>query len=85
MSLEQLEDLKTLFKLTSGDVEVFQTYFDILAEPKAADEIKRDLLLYDKFISPEFRVSFGGSRWNVHNIVHLVDKDSKMYIKEIDE
>jgi hypothetical protein len=85
VSLKQLEDIKNRFNLTSGDIEVFATYFNILKEPKSAVSIKSDLLLYNDFISLAFRKSFGGSDWNVNNIVDMVNRDPKMYIKEIDE
>ena len=85
VSLKQLEDIKNRYSLTSGDVEVFATYFNILKEPKSAVGIKSDLSLYNNFISFDFRAAFGGSDWNVENIVQLVDRDPKMYIKEIDE
>jgi hypothetical protein len=84
-SLKQLEDIKKRYKLSSGDVEVFATYFNILKEPKNAVSIKSDLRLYNDFIGPAFRASFGGSEWNVNNIVDMVNSDPKMYIKEIDE
>ena len=85
VSLKQLEDIKSRFNLTSGDIEVFTTYFNILKEPKSAVSIKSDLCLYNDFISLAFRESFGGSEWNVDNIVRMVNRDPKMYIKEIDE
>mmetsp|Transcript_4630 Transcript_4630/g.6756 ORF Transcript_4630/g.6756 Transcript_4630/m.6756 type:complete len:516 (+) Transcript_4630:139-1686(+) len=85
VSLKQLEDIKNRFNLTSGDIEVFATYFNILKEPKSAVSIKSDLLLYNDFISLAFRKSFGGSDWNVDNIVDMVNRDPKMYIKEIDD
>eukprot|EP00574_Skeletonema_japonicum_P002923 CAMPEP_0201718292 /NCGR_PEP_ID=MMETSP0593-20130828/3834_1 /ASSEMBLY_ACC=CAM_ASM_000672 /TAXON_ID=267983 /ORGANISM="Skeletonema japonicum, Strain CCMP2506" /LENGTH=515 /DNA_ID=CAMNT_0048208555 /DNA_START=180 /DNA_END=1727 /DNA_ORIENTATION=+ len=85
VSLKQLEDIKSRFNLTGGDVDVFTTYFNILKEPKSAESIKSDLLLYNDFISPLFRKSFGGSEWNVSNIISMVDRDPTMYIKEIDD
>lgn len=84
-SLNQLEDIKSRFGLGTGDVEVFTTYFNILKEPKSAVKIKSDLLLYNDFINPVFRKAFGGSEWNVGNILSMVDRDPTMYIKEIDE
>lgn len=85
ISLKQLEDIKNRFNLTSGDIEVFTTYFNILKVPKSAVSIKSDLCLYNDFISRAFRASFGGSEWNVDNIVRMVNRDPEMYIKEIDE
>eukprot|EP00573_Skeletonema_grethae_P001419 CAMPEP_0201690228 /NCGR_PEP_ID=MMETSP0578-20130828/3690_1 /ASSEMBLY_ACC=CAM_ASM_000663 /TAXON_ID=267565 /ORGANISM="Skeletonema grethea, Strain CCMP 1804" /LENGTH=515 /DNA_ID=CAMNT_0048175137 /DNA_START=160 /DNA_END=1707 /DNA_ORIENTATION=- len=84
-SLNQLEDIKSRFGLGTGDVEVFTTYFNILKEPKSAVKIKSDLLLYNDFINPVFRKAFGGSEWNVGNILSMVDRDPTMYIKEIDD
>lgn len=84
-SMIQLENLKIRYKMTDGDVEVFATYFDILVEPKDAVKIKSDLILYNKFISPAFRKSFGGSEFNIDNIIKMVERDPTMYIKEIDD
>jgi hypothetical protein len=84
-SLKQLEVIKKRYNLTTGDVDVFATYFNILKEPKSAVDIMSDLSLYNDFIDPAFRVSFGGSEWNVKNIIDMVRRDPEMYIKEIDE
>jgi len=84
-SLEQLERKKEEHGLNDGDVEVLTTYFDILAEPKDAVRIKSDLRLYNEFIDPAFRLSFGGSEWNEEKIIEIVDRDPTMYVKEIDD
>ncbi len=84
-SLKQLEDIKCRFGLGTCDIEVFTTYFNILKEPKSSVNIKSDLLLYNDFISPVFRKGFGGSEWNLGNILSMVDRDPTMYVKEIDE
>jgi len=84
-SLKQLEVIKKRYNLTTGDAEVFATYFNILKEPKSAVDIMSDLSLYNDFIDPAFRVSFGGSEWNVKNIIDMVKRDPDMYIKEIDD
>lgn len=63
-SLAQLEDLKTRFGLDKGDIDVFQTYFEILSQPKTLTGIKSDLIRYDNLIDAQFRLAFGGSEFN---------------------
>jgi predicted lipase len=86
LSLEGLENLKRQLNLTSGDVQIFETYFKILSnKTKYATDIKRDLCLYSKYINPLFVVEFGGSEFNLQTIEDLVDKDESSYVHYMDD
>lgn len=84
-SLNQLEELQGRYKLTDGDVTVFETYFGILKEPKNMVEIKSDIELYNKYISAAFRFSFGGKDFNLGSIIRAIERDPTMKIHEIDD
>jgi len=71
-SLRELENLRNEFRLNEGDLKVFQTYFDILAQPRNLTSINIDLILYDKYISPQFRFAFGGTQFNRKNIEDMM-------------
>lgn len=84
-SLKEIENLKTLHKLTDGDIAVFKTYFEILERPKDAVKIKSDFHLYSQYIDPLFTVSFGGKDFNKQIIEDMVERDEDMYIDYIDD
>jgi len=71
-ALQGLENLMNDLRLNKGDLKVFRTYFDILAMPKNLMSINSDLILYDKYISPQFRFAFGGTEWNRRNIEDMM-------------
>jgi len=83
--LEQLNNLSAQLKLDKGDLEVFKTYFDIMKKRKDLLDVKSDLIRYDKFIDPQFRLGFGGSEWNRSIISSMIDTDKDMYIHYIDD
>ena len=85
-SLLGLKNLTKRFQLNSGDVEVFKQYFQIVSrKPKSNTDILRDLHLYYEYISPQFRLGFGGTEFNIQQIKDLVDRDESSYIHYIDD
>lgn len=84
-SVEQLDNLRKRFKLDQGDIDVFTTYFQILAEPKNLTEIKSDTIRYDSFIDPAFRLLFGGSEYNRKKISDMLKCNKSGYIHHIDD
>jgi len=63
----------------------YEQYFEILSEPKQLTEIKKDVILFDKFIDPLFRVAFGGTDYNKTKIQDLIEADKGIYIHKIDD
>lgn len=85
-SLVGLKNLTTRFQLNSGDVEVFKQYFQIVSKkPKSNVDIRRDLHLYFEYISPQFRLGFGGTEFNIKQVEDLVKRDESSYIHYIDD
>ena len=64
---------------------LYSQYFDILSEPKDMVAIKGDLIRYDKFIDPQFRLGFGGSEWNRKNVEDMIQSGEKSYVHHIDD
>jgi hypothetical protein len=84
-SLKEIKDLKTRYSLGDGDMQVLEIYFSILAEPKDLVQIKSDIELYTKYISPQFILAFGGKGFNLQSVVDMVDRDPDMFIHHIDD
>lgn len=87
-SLENLNNLTSEhdLNLTDGDVEVFKQYFSILSKkPKYTTDVKKDIVLYQQYIDPLFRMGFGGSDYNVKIVEKLVKLDETQYIYYIDD
>ena len=85
-SEKQLENLSTKFNITEGDVKVFTQYFKIIStKPKSNTDIKRDLRLFYEYISPQFRLGFGGTEFNIKNVEDLVELDEDSYVYYIDD
>ena len=82
---DEIEGLKSKFPdLTDGDIEVLATYFDILGKRKRAAHIKRDIELYDNYVSAAFRLGFGGKDFNL-SVIDMVARCQDMYIHTIDD
>jgi hypothetical protein len=47
-------------------------------------EVKSDLVLYNSFISPGFRLSFGGTEFNLQQVTDQVNHHENTYIHRID-
>jgi len=85
-SLKKLKQKQEDFNITEGDVEVFKQYFEIISkEPKKYTDIKKEVVLYHKYINPLFMKSFGGKQFNVQAIEDLVDRDETSFVHYIDD
>ena len=62
-----------------------EQYFDILSEPKNLTSIKSDLIRYDNFIDPQFKIAFGGTKWNRKNVSDMIASNKGTYIHHIDD
>lgn len=62
-----------------------EQYFEILGEPKNLTSIKSDLILYDSFIDPQFKLGFGGTKWNRKNVSDMIASNKGIYIHHIDD
>eukprot|EP00531_Pseudo-nitzschia_arenysensis_P001308 CAMPEP_0116132440 /NCGR_PEP_ID=MMETSP0329-20121206/9547_1 /TAXON_ID=697910 /ORGANISM="Pseudo-nitzschia arenysensis, Strain B593" /LENGTH=553 /DNA_ID=CAMNT_0003626951 /DNA_START=108 /DNA_END=1769 /DNA_ORIENTATION=- len=84
-ALDQLNGLAKDFNVDTGELEVFTTYFEILDQPKDLASIYGDLIRFDKFIDPQFRLAFGGSTWNRNNVSKMISSGYKSYVHRIDD
>lgn len=83
--LAGLADLSKRFMLTTGDVEVFKSYFEILRNPTDMAAVYSDLVRYDKFVDPQFRLAFGGTEFNRKNVEDMIGPNNDTFIYHIDD
>jgi hypothetical protein len=84
-SSKGLKDLQKRYKLSDGDMQVFEQYFSILQDNKSASEMKGDLTLFSQFIGPVFREAFGGKQFNIEAALDIVDKDPTTEVVKVDD
>mmetsp|Transcript_21041 Transcript_21041/g.49894 ORF Transcript_21041/g.49894 Transcript_21041/m.49894 type:complete len:567 (+) Transcript_21041:118-1818(+) len=87
-SLSKFAGLCDRYGIFEGDREVLETYFHILEEPKDMECVYGDLVKYDQYIDPQFRLAFGGSAKNRKCVKDMVTENGEgddVYIHHIDD
>ena len=84
-SVVAIKTLKEKLHLSDGDIEILKQYFFILdLQPKFTD-IKKCFELFSDYTTPQFRLAFGGTEFNIRQIENLVRLDDSSYIHYIDD
>lgn len=84
-SVVAIKTLKEKLHLSDGDIKILEQYFFILdLQPKLTD-IKKCFELFSDYTTPQFRLAFGGTEFNIRQIENLVRLDDSSYIHYIDD